>query len=220
MKMFSKSYIIPLLEFTFDYIVLNYCSLDTTCFTYTEDNFIRVTSFYDRRLIAPHTQLNVYREKNMSTFTVRRRLCEAGLYGRITVKKLLLRKQNNVKRLQWAKSHKDWTIERWNKVLWTDKSKFEILGSNMRVKYEGLHGVKSWWKSCNPLYHTNCKAWRRFYSGLCWGGVPIAKSGICTSWRANWIRPAITVYCSIMQSHIECIFWQDILFHPKISLPL
>ena len=58
---------------------------------------------------------------------------EAGLYGKIAVKKSLLRKLNNVKRLQLVKAHKDWTIEWWNKVLWTDKSKFEIFGSNRSV---------------------------------------------------------------------------------------
>ena len=36
-------------------------------------------------------------------------------------------------RLQLAKAHKDWTTEQWNKVLWTNKSNFEIFGSNSRV---------------------------------------------------------------------------------------
>ena len=65
-------------------------------------------------------------KKNVSTFT------EAGLYGRIAVKKSLLRKLNNVKRFQWAKAYKDWTKEQLNKVLWTDESKFEIFGLNKR----------------------------------------------------------------------------------------
>ena len=61
--------------------------------------------------------MNECREKNLSISTVRR-LREAGLYG---------------KRLQWAKAHKDWTIEQWNKFLWIDESKFEIFESNKRV---------------------------------------------------------------------------------------
>ena len=32
--MFSKSYVLPPLELTLDYMVLNYCLLDITCFTY------------------------------------------------------------------------------------------------------------------------------------------------------------------------------------------
>ena len=50
---------------------------------------------------------NKSRWKNASTSSMRRRLCEAGLYARITVKKPLLKKQNNVKRLPWVKAHKD-----------------------------------------------------------------------------------------------------------------
>ena len=50
-KMFPKSYIILPLELILDYIVLNYCLLDATCFTNAEDNFIRVTSLRDKRLI-------------------------------------------------------------------------------------------------------------------------------------------------------------------------
>ena len=123
--MFSKSYFIPP-------FVLNYCFLDTTCFTYAEDNFIWVTSLHEGRLTV---QLNQCQEKNVSISTVRRRLCEAGQYGRIVVKKPLFRKQNNIKMLQWAKANKDWATEQWNKVLWTDKSKFEIYQSN-RTVYE------------------------------------------------------------------------------------
>ena len=101
-KTFPKSYIITPLELTLHYAVLNYCLLDTTCFTYEEDNFIRVASLHDRRLTAANinVQLNQCHEKYMSTFTVRRKLCEAGLYGRIVVKKPPLMMQNNVKMLQ------------------------------------------------------------------------------------------------------------------------
>ena len=47
-KTFSKSYIIRPLELELDYVVFNYCLLDTTCFTNAEDNFIRVTSLRGR----------------------------------------------------------------------------------------------------------------------------------------------------------------------------
>ena len=77
-----------------------------------EDNFIRVTSLRDRSLTSPNitAQLNQWREKNLSTSTVRG-ISESGLYDRIAVNEPLLKKQNNVKRLQCAKAHKDWTIK-------------------------------------------------------------------------------------------------------------
>ena len=62
-----------------------------------------------------------------------RRLCKAGIYGRITIKKAVLRKQNNIKTLQCAKTQKDWLTEQWNKVLWKDDKNFKILGWNRRV---------------------------------------------------------------------------------------
>ena len=133
-KTFSKSYIIPPLKLTLDYIVLNYCFLDTICFTYPEDNIIKVTSLHNKRLNASNisAQLNQYNEK-MSTSTVQRRLREADLYGRITVKKLLLRKQ----RLWWTKKHKDWTIQSqildWQIKIW-----------NLWVKEESLCAAKNW----------------------------------------------------------------------------
>ena len=101
-----------------------------------------------------HNWTNVV--KNVSTSTMRRRQCETGLYSRIAVKKPLLRKQNNVKGLQWGKVHKDWTIEQWNKVLWTDELKVEILGSDWSFSMQ--------WRVCEraapPLYDNNRKAWR------------------------------------------------------------
>ena len=49
-KTFSKSFLIPPLELTLDNIVLNYCLLDSVCFTYAEDSFLRITSWRDRKL--------------------------------------------------------------------------------------------------------------------------------------------------------------------------
>ena len=37
------------------------------------------------------------------------------------------------KRLRGAKEHRHWTEEDWKKVLWTDKSKFEVFGSQRRT---------------------------------------------------------------------------------------
>ena len=62
------------------------------------DNFIRVTSCVTEGWlfqISPHTKTNIV--KNVSIYTVRRRLYEGRLYNKIAVKKPQLRKQNNVK---------------------------------------------------------------------------------------------------------------------------
>ena len=71
--------------------------------------------------------------RNISTSTAQRRLCESGLHGRISAKKPLLKDTNNKKRFTWAKKHEQWTSDWWKSVLWSDESKFEIFGSNCRV---------------------------------------------------------------------------------------
>ena len=134
-KRFSKSYIMPPLELTLDSIVINYNLLNTTCFTYAEDNFIRVTSLGDRRLTTPNitAQLNQSCEKCFNIHCEEKTLWNWSIcqncYQETTVEEA---KQC----LQWAKAHKNWTIELWNNVLWIDQSKFEIFGSNRRVYVE------------------------------------------------------------------------------------
>ena len=63
----------------------------------------------------------------------RLRLCESGSHGRIATKKPLLKDTNKKKRLAWAKKHKQWTLDRWKSVLWSDESKCKMFGSNCSV---------------------------------------------------------------------------------------
>lgn len=94
-----------------------------------------VTCKRNRRKTAPEiaAEINAGRRKSISVTTVKRRLYKAGLYGRVAMKKPLLRRQNKQKRLNWAREHQHWTLEQWNNVLWTDESKFEIFGSRRHV---------------------------------------------------------------------------------------
>ena len=72
--------------------------------------------------------LNGTHKMPVSTSTVKRRLWDAGLLGRVAKKKPYLRL-----RLRWAKEHRHWTEEDWKKVLWIDESKFEVFGSHKRT---------------------------------------------------------------------------------------
>lgn len=103
--------------------------------TSQEDNFIRVLSKRNRRLTAPQitASLNETRGTPVSITTVKRRLLSAGLRGCVAVKKPKLTIRHKKNRLEWAKEHKNWTINQWKKVLWSDESKFQIFGSNRRV---------------------------------------------------------------------------------------
>ena len=72
------------------------------CTTEQEDKYIRVSSFRNRRLTSPQlaASLNSTRKTPVSTSTVKRRLRDAGLLGRVAKKKPYLRLANKNKRLR------------------------------------------------------------------------------------------------------------------------
>ena len=61
---------------------------------------------------------------NVTDRTIRNRLIEAGYPARTPLKESLLNKDQRRKRLQWPKTHKDWDVERWRKVIWSDETSF------------------------------------------------------------------------------------------------
>ena len=104
------------------------------CTTKQEDKYISTFS-RNRRLTGPQlaASLNGTCKMPVSTSTVKRRLRDTGLLGRVAKKKPYLRRANKRKWLRWAKEHRHWTEEDWKKMLWTDKSKFEVFGSHRRT---------------------------------------------------------------------------------------
>lgn len=65
----------------------------------------------------------------LSNKSIARRLHEANLYGRIARKKPLLRKRHIQHRLRWCRERENWTSDQWGKVLWSDESKFCLVGT-------------------------------------------------------------------------------------------
>ena len=112
--------------------------------TKQEDQFIKLTSLRNRRATAGDIQLaiNSTRERPISKATVRRRLTASGLRGRVARSKPFLRPVNKRKRYLWAKKYKNYTVENWKKVLFTDESQFEIHGNNRRVYVRRRHGER------------------------------------------------------------------------------
>lgn len=112
--------------------------------TKREDSLLVLNSKKNRKKPATvlTSELNDSRDSNVSLTTVKRRLRSAGLFGRIAAKKPYLKPINQLKRLKWAKAHKDWTKEQWKKVLFTDESKFEIFGSKRRSYVRRMPGER------------------------------------------------------------------------------
>lgn len=79
--------------------------------------------------------------------TVRNRLHETGLHGRVPRKKPLISKRNKVKRLNFAKEHINKSPEFWRSILWSDESKFNLFGCD---------GRGTVWRSKGEAMRTEC----------------------------------------------------------------
>lgn len=102
------------------------------CTTVMEDRLIVRMSRANPRLnsVNIHRDISTNHRLQCSSKTVQRRLVCAGLNGRRPAKKPLMRKKNLKARLDWAKSHLSWTTKDWEKVFFSDESKFDLFGSD------------------------------------------------------------------------------------------
>lgn len=100
-------------------------------------------------------EVSLYRDKSgkqvqkdlgitdVSERTIRRIICRALEFKSFwSTKQPFINEEIRNKRLQWALNHKDWTIERWNNVLWSDKCPFVIRFNKQRRV----------WRIYNPQY--------------------------------------------------------------------
>lgn len=70
----------------------------------------------------------------ISPTLVRNRLQAAGYHGRIARAKPWIDKCNYIHRVRWARSYLERPLEFWNRVLWSDESKFTLFGSDGMVR--------------------------------------------------------------------------------------
>ncbi|GBO31700.1 Transposable element Tcb1 transposase [Araneus ventricosus] len=69
----------------------------------------------------------------VSTKTIRREIQTLGFHGRAAAFTPHISVNNIKHRLQWCKAHQNWSLEQWQKVLWSDESRFTIWKSDGRV---------------------------------------------------------------------------------------
>uniref|UniRef100_A0A1I7XBJ4 Transposable element Tcb1 transposase n=2 Tax=Heterorhabditis bacteriophora TaxID=37862 RepID=A0A1I7XBJ4_HETBA len=96
------------------------------------DRIIRRLSEGNCRLTARdiYNEMKAYPECSLSVRSIRRRLVEAGLNGRIARKKPLVSLKNRRARVAFAREHLTWSTADWTKVVFSDESKFNRFGSD------------------------------------------------------------------------------------------
>ena len=129
------------------------------------DRIIQRKVKVDRRKSASSVKIDIESELGItiSEQTVRRRLHEIGLKGRVTPKKPYVNKVNRGTSLEYAKMYREKPLGYWNNVLWTDESKFNLFGSDGKVLV---------WRTPNEDLHPKSTVSTVKYSGgnvKCWG---------------------------------------------------
>ena len=74
--------------------------------------------------------------------SVQDRLHEQAMTTKKKVKKPAMTKTQKRARLKWAQEHKDWSLERWRHILWSDESSFTL--------WPAPHGGKVWVVDSGP----------------------------------------------------------------------
>jgi transposase len=86
------------------------------------DNAVQATNFINSTLSQP-----------VNPQTVRNALKEAGYYSATKKEVLMLKLTHRQKRLKFAQYHQNWTVEDWKRVLWSDETKINCIGSDGKV---------------------------------------------------------------------------------------
>lgn len=142
----------------------------------------------------------------VSVRTVQRRLVEHNLHGRVAREKPLLSKRNRLARLKFASEHINWTSKDWKRILWSDETKINRIGSDGRkycrrppgkefdhkytkpvVKFGG-GSIMLWgcfgWSGVGPIYRVEGKMDQNQYLHILENVMePYAEENLPVTWK-------------------------------------
>lgn len=119
----------------------------------------------DRRKSASAVKVELQDELgiSLSESTIRRRAHEIGLYGRVARKRPYVNKVNRLKRLHYAKTYREKPLGYWDRVFWSDETKFNLFGSDGKVMV---------WRTRKEEFDPSCTVPTVKHGGgnvKCWG---------------------------------------------------
>lgn len=117
--------------------------------TATTDRLIQRKLKLNRRKSASMVKTEIENELGilLHVDTIRKRAHECGLFGRVARKKPYVNKRSRLKRLRFAKEMLNKPLEYWDRVIWSDESKFNIFGSDGKVMV---------WRTPHEEFEPNC----------------------------------------------------------------
>lgn len=134
-----------------------------------DDRYIQLTVLRNRRLNAVQVQRSLRDERQVvvSSDTVRRRLAERNLTPKRAATGPKLTAAHRRARLEFAREHRDWTLEQWGNVLFTDETRVSLHGSDRRQRV---------YRRPRERYFQCCIEETVAYGGgsvMVWGGISL-----------------------------------------------
>lgn len=84
----------------------------------------KITNFFKKHPQATSKEVKVHMELDINPSTGRRRILQAAIQSFRPAKKPFISKENQKARLTFARTHLDWTLQKWKTVLFSNESKF------------------------------------------------------------------------------------------------
>ncbi len=137
------------------------------CITYRNATVMEITTWAQE-----------YFQKTLSVNTIHRaiRRCRLKLYR--SKKKPYLNMIQKRRRFLWAKAHLKWTVAKWQTVLWSDESKFEVLFEKL-----GRHVIRTKEDKDNPSCYQ--RSVQKPASLMVWGCMSACGMGSLHIWKGT-----------------------------------
>lgn len=159
-----------------------------------DDRIIKRAAIKDRFASAKNIrdELQTSSLKQVSTRTVQRRLNKLGLRALKPAKKPLLTIKMKQKRLQWARERSTWTEQDWEKVVFSDESKFNLFGSDGKTTVRRRKGERYAEQCILPTV-------KHSPSVMVWGAITFNKVGPIVFLEGTMNAAK---YKSILETHV------------------
>jgi len=134
--------------------------------------------------------------------TIRRTLKSVGLRSGLKRKVPHLTPRHRKLRYEWAKAHKNWSINQWRKVIWSDETKINLFGSD---------GHRWCWKNRGKGLESRVISQTRKYGGgniMVWGCMTAQGAGFATRIIGNMDA---ALYQDILKGElVQTLDWYDL----------
>jgi hypothetical protein len=112
---------------------------------------------------------------SISASTIRKILKNAGFRKTKPTRKPGLTKRMKKERLEWCLAHKDWSLEDWKNVIWSDET--SVLLNHRRGGYRV-------WRRADEAIVKSCirERWKGFQEFMFWGCFSYDRKGPCHCW--------------------------------------